>query len=100
MRGDQLIREGRRPAVFLGNNFVKNLLGVAEKIVVEIAAADDVIALFILLLHIAEHLIQLLLMQIAVGTVGGQVGVEDHQLSAVLRRNAVDRITAVEVKQL
>ncbi len=64
---------------------------------IEIAAADYIIALFIFFIHVIKQLCQLLLLQISVCSVGRGMHIKYYKLPSVFSRQTVHRITAVKV---
>ena len=73
---------------------------VAKKVFVEIASAYDVIALAVLGGHVFYEHFQLLLGYLAVGGVGGEVQVVEHQLAAVIYGYSGYGVAAVQIHQL
>ena len=65
---------------------------------VEIAGAQDVIALFIFALHILEEHLKLGISLGGICPVGRQVHIENNQLSAVFNRNPGIIVAAVQVQ--
>lgn len=97
---DGTVGNGMSPRVaFVGGNAEK-IAGIAGKVLVEVASRNAVIARFIFALHIAEQQLKLPDRDGAVGGVGGEVQVIEHQFFAALDGNAADAVAAVKVDQL
>ena len=78
----------------------EDLLGIAQKILVEVATGNAVVALVVFFLHVSEQELQLLGRDGPVGGIGGQVEIVQHQLAAAIHRHAADRIAPVQIHDL
>ena len=72
---------------------------MSEDVLIEVAPGDGVIALFVLRKHVREEHLQLLLRDGAVGGIGGEMEVVEHQLPLPYAE-ALDAVAPVQVHQL
>ena len=98
--GDRPLGDGLRPGVVLAARDAEDLGRIAKQVLVEVAARDAVVAVFIFRQHIGAEHFKLLGRNRAVGRVGRKVEVIEHQLPAVFHRDAADGVAAVQVDEL
>ena len=95
----QALRQGLRPGVLSGAD-TEDLLGVAQHVLIKVAAADAVITLFVFALHVTEQHFHLIQGNGAVGGVGRQVHGVEHQLLPVFHGDAADGVAPIQIHQL
>ena len=98
--GDRPLGDGLRPGVVLAARNAEDLGRIAKQILVEVAARDAVVAVFIFRQHVGAEHFKLLGRDGAVGRVGRKMQVIEHQLPAVFHRDAADGVAAVQVDEL
>ena len=98
--GQHIDGEWLRPAEFSGFAAVELLGGISGKIVIEVSAADAVVAGAVFLQHIAKQHIHLGGADLIAAAVGGKMNIIQHQLPAVFHRDAGNGIAAVQVQEL
>ena len=97
---DQIAADRLRPRIAVGGDTEILRAAALQQILVEIAAAKDVIALVIFRLHVSQQQLQLLVGDRAVGGVGGQVQVIQAKFFSAFDRHAGDGIAAVKIEKL
>ena len=98
--GDRPLGDGLRPGVVLAARDAEDLGRIAKQVLVEVAARDAVVAVFIFRQHVGAEHFKLLGRDGAVGRVGRKMQVIEHQLPAVFHRDAADGVAAIEVNKL
>ena len=98
--GQQIIRKGLRPTVFGRGYIIKLLGGVPRKIVVEVAAAHNIVAILVLALHILKQHSHLRTSYLVVSAVRGGMHVIKQQLFAALDLNSAHAVASIKIKEL
>ena len=66
---------------------------------IEIACAQDIVALFILALHVIKHHLQLGISLRGICPVSRQMGIKDYKLFSVFHRNPGIIVAAVQIEE-
>lgn len=94
VRGQRL-----RPPERIAFDAVEFLRGIARKIMIEISAANAIIAFFVLCFHVVQQHTELSLTYFVAAAVRRKMNVVQHKFFAVVQRNARYRIATVEVEK-
>ena len=94
VRGQRL-----RPPERIAFDAVEFLRGIARKIMIEISAANAIIAFFVLCFHVVQQHTELSLTYFVAAAVRRKMNVVQYKFFSVVQRNARYRIATVEVEK-